>query len=193
VLLDVPNNFASFKEVQDLFELGWKGDDAIPSIHKIWKIYGEKGLNFDWNRYKRVVEQQSKVLGGNVQKRFYGAEKACNVGDDERNRELCYNSPCTLCQTIRTFFGTAQAGWFGQGIYTMTTSSGADEHVKTSSNSQFKAVLLNDVILGNVKELEENDPQITRAPSGYDSVVNKFTTIVYSKSATRPIYLVIYS
>jgi len=64
-----------------------------------------------------------------------------------------------------------------------------------------KALLLNNIVVGNGKKLTRNAPSLTEPPAGYDSVVaeavpggslNYDELVVYKNEAIRPSYLVMY-
>lgn len=115
------------------------------------------------------------------------------MGDDGRT-SFCYSSQCSLCCIIKTSFDIAHSkkktGWgrFGNGIYTSSTSSKfvvLSPIVKTvltldicrsndySTNlvySPWKALLLSYVVVGNGKKFTTDQPTLTQAPAGFDSV-----------------------
>ncbi|KZT66593.1 hypothetical protein DAEQUDRAFT_674722, partial [Daedalea quercina L-15889] len=64
-------------------------------------------------------------------------------------------------------------GRFGTGIYISATSSKSDDYVKESGGSQCKAMLLNDVVMGQPIKLSANNSALTEPPAGYDSVVGE--------------------
>jgi hypothetical protein len=68
---------------------------------QVWKIYCTKPLNDAYVQYRSRVEQERGLAGGNTRRRFHGTIRACCLGDDDRNRDLCNVSTCSLCRIIR--------------------------------------------------------------------------------------------
>ncbi|KAH9958350.1 hypothetical protein BC827DRAFT_1136328, partial [Russula dissimulans] len=94
-------------------------------------------------------------------------------------------------------------GRFGVGIYTSATSSKVSEHYandySTSTTSPFKAMLLNDVVMGKAIKLRWTDTSLTKPPQGYDSVIgepggelNYDEAEVEKQDAICPSFLIIY-
>jgi len=112
---------------------------------------------------------------------------------------------CNLCRIIKRSFELARAGEntnfkrFGAGIYTSATSSKANDY-STSTVSPWKAMLLNDVVMGKAIKLTWTDTSLTEPPQGYDSVIgepggglNYDEAVVYNEDAICPSFLIIYS
>lgn len=59
---------------------------------------------------------------------------------------------------------------FGKGIYTSSTSSKSNDYCKTLGHSQWTAMLLNSVVVGNPYSMYDNSPEQFHPPPGYDSV-----------------------
>jgi hypothetical protein len=107
-------------------------------------------LNDAYGAYKRTIERKyGNASFVNVKRRFHGTARSCRLGDDLRNKELCSQQACSLCNIIRVRAGsslvpadnthlayllqssfqlacfgkTTNFGRFGEGIYTSATSS----------------------------------------------------------------------
>ncbi|KAI0688516.1 hypothetical protein BC835DRAFT_308186 [Cytidiella melzeri] len=204
-ILPIDNHYSGFKEVSQQFRDQWKHKTRIPNVVKVWRIIGEKALQDDFARYKLSVERKRTLPGGNSKRRWHGTVRQCRLGDDDGQSVLCQDTACSLCSIIKSSFRVAKFGQrtnfgrFGQGIYTSATSSKANDYVDGPRSSPFKAMLLNDVVLGNVKRLYANDPKLTQPPAGFDSVIgepgnclNYDEAIVYKNKAIRPLFLVVY-
>ncbi|KAJ6616357.1 hypothetical protein B0H10DRAFT_1799681, partial [Mycena sp. CBHHK59/15] len=147
---------------------------------------------------------------GNEQKLWHATQRQCKLGDDGRGLQLCTDSKCSLCQIIRTSyqkkFSLDSGMWwnddplrFGTGIYSSTTSSKAAGYSENSQASKYKAILLNNVVVGRTYETNQAMKGSTAPPRGYDSVCGlpgstlKYDeTCVYDDDAIRPTYLILY-
>lgn len=113
-----------------------------------------------------------------------------------------------MCCIIKTSFDLkffkAATGWgrFGHGIYATSTSSKSNDYAKNVGiNSDWKALLLNKVIVGNGKSLINDDTSLSAPPEGFDSIVGEAAVggslnydeiVLYNNDAVRPSYLVMY-
>jgi len=137
---------------------------------------------------------------------FHGTERACLLGEDESQTNLCQMGQCKLCNIIRNSFDVKLCGShhkfsrFGKAIYTTACSSKADDY-SSNSNPQAKrrVLLLNRVITGKEFNTKLNSNHLMQPPAGYHSVVGKpgvhlnyEETVVYNNDAIRPAYLVVY-
>ena len=136
------------------------------------------------------------VIAGNLQQRWYGASRNCNVGDDGR-AFLCHSPQCSLCRIVKFSFemthSTKKPGWgrLGSGIYTSSTSSKFVGHSLIATivliplvcrpndygmnlvPSPWKVVLLSCVVVGRSKKLATDQPTLTQPPTEFDSVRSK--------------------
>ncbi|EPS93927.1 hypothetical protein FOMPIDRAFT_1135248 [Fomitopsis schrenkii] len=203
LILMIPHNQASFRDVSKQFRDQWKHPTPVPTV--IWKIYCDRGHTDEFARYKLAIERKTNFPGGNSKRRWHGTVRACTVGDSQGQPTLCNDVLCSLCNIIRTSFHAAKAGQrtnfgrFGAGIYTSATSSKANDYVLEPGGSGFKAMLLNDVVLGRVIKMTTGDENLTQPPTGHDSVVgepggdlNYDEAIGKGNEAIRPLFLVIY-
>ncbi|EPS93929.1 hypothetical protein FOMPIDRAFT_1055537 [Fomitopsis schrenkii] len=176
----------------------WKLPSPAPTI--VWKIYCDQGHIDKFQRYKLAVERKSNVQGGNSRRRWHGTVRACTVGESPGKSALCNNTLCSLCNIIRTSFRIPNHGGnlqWGKGIYTSATSSKANLFAREQGGSGFKAMLLNDVVLGRVFKMSADNTTLTQPPMGYDAVVGEPVggfdeAIVYTSEAIRPLFLIIY-
>ncbi|CAL1710597.1 unnamed protein product [Somion occarium] len=201
-ILELDGEDADRQSVHQQFTSKWAHTTMVPSI---WKIFAAKDIYDTIDRYKLEVERRTGLEGGNSLRRWHGTVRTCRLGDEEDKHSFCSDPACSLCLIIQTSFKKANYGQrtnfgrFGQGIYTSATSSKANDYVAQVSPSPYRAMLLNDVVLGKTKKLTTSDPNLTKPPNGYDSVVgepggdlNYDECIVYRNDAIRPIFLVIY-
>jgi hypothetical protein len=190
--------------VANQFRTSWKHPTPVPTVERVWKIYGTRALNDTHGRYRLAVERRTGLPEGNTCRRWHGTIRNCNLGDNDQNRDLCSNLGCSLCQIIKTSFQLIKQGQrtnfgrFGKGIYTSATSSKANDYV-ASNRAVTKAVLLNSVTLGKTVKLTVTDQTLVKPPGDADSVIgepggdlNYDESIVYNNDAIRPLYLVVY-
>lgn len=195
------------KEVQQQFIQGWLHSSNAPTVHRIWKIYGNQSLYSQFRAYKQSVEQRTGLANGNTRRRFHGTTRMCQLGNSDQEHSLCSNNTCRLCNIIKTSLRISHAqsnisfGRFGRGIYTSATSSKANDYVSEPGGSRFKAMLLTQVVMGKTKKLKFDHTTLTAPPAGFDSVVgepdvsgslNYDEAIVYTDDAIRPMFLIIY-
>ena len=130
---------------------------------------------------------------GNEKRRWHGTTRKCRVGD-KGVTTFCSNSSCALCCIMRSSFDLlffakkTGRGRFGAGIYTSSTSSKfvpcssvtvelpsngfdrADTYSKNDCTSNWKAMLLNNVVVGRGCKMTFDNATLTKPPAGYDSV-----------------------
>lgn len=176
------------------------------------------------------VRNPRKFEVGNEQRRFHGTKIACKLGMPNGTVDLCSDERCSTCQIIGSSFDKSyfkshtNFGRFGHGICvywpccshkagwictnicfcpldTSATSSKADDYVEPLSNTAFKAMPLNRVVVGKAAKLSTNSEDLTAPPTGYDPVIgepgpdgplNYDELIVYTNKAIRPAYLIVY-
>ncbi|CCL98307.1 uncharacterized protein FIBRA_00301 [Fibroporia radiculosa] len=196
----------SGRPVAEQFVGGWKHPTSKPTVVKIWRVCCEKAHNDKFSRYKLAVERRTNLPGGNSHRRWHGTARACLLGDNEQEMALCLSPSCSLCGILRSSFQVSLAGRatafqrFGRGIYASATSSKANDYVQEIGGSPYRAMLLNDVVVGNGKKMFNDDLSLTQPPSGFDSVLgepgggslNYDETVVYRNDAIRPMFLIIY-
>jgi len=203
IILDVPQTHVTFDNVATQFRDQWRHPTAVPTVLKVWKIYGEKDINDKFARYKLEVERRTSLKGANTRRRWHGTVRTCRLGDEGNNLEFCSNGSCSLCSVIRSSFELTKAGQntnfgrFGAGIYTSATSSKANDYIKELGGSTCKAMILSQVVMGRTVKLTREDQTLRQPPSGFDSVVgepggdlNYDESIVYTNDAIRPLFLV---
>jgi len=179
---------------------------------------------------------------GNQLRQWHGTNRGCTIGDNGWT-SFCSSLQCSLCHIIKTSFDIAHSGektgWgrFGNGIYTSSTSSKfvmyslivtisvlipilsrSNDYSDNLVSSPWKAILLTYVVVGRAKKFTTNQPMLTQAPVGFDSVqstsfipfkpfvtilqvigkasptgsLNYDELVVYTNDAVRPAYLVMY-
>lgn len=131
---------------------------------------------------------------GNQLRQWHGTNRGCRIGDRGQTA-FCSSSHCSLCCIIKTSFDIEHSGKktglgrFGNGIYTSSTSSKSDiyplvvtvlvlildasrsnDYSDNLVSSPWKAILLTYVVAGKAKKFTTNQPRLTQAPVGFDSV-----------------------
>ncbi|KAN0124651.1 hypothetical protein V8E53_015719 [Lactarius tabidus] len=203
-ILEIPTTNKAYQNVQKQFTDQWKHPTPVPTVIKIWRIFGERSVLDRYFRYQLEVEQRTGIPGANTRRRFHGTIRACRLGDTSNDGALCSLSTCNICSIIRSFYKIAYVGIrtnfgrFGNGIYTSATSSKANDY-SAGSASMNRAMLLNDVVMGKTVKLTTTDESLTEPPGGYDSVIgepggvlNYDEAIVYRNDAIRASFLIIY-
>ncbi|KAF9783755.1 hypothetical protein BJ322DRAFT_1125258, partial [Thelephora terrestris] len=80
-----------------------------------------------------------------------------------------------MCSIMKTSFDLSFFSWrtnfgrFGAGIYASSTSSKSDSYSQNDCTSNWKAMLLNNVVVGEGHETIVDDRSLTEPPAGYDS------------------------
>ncbi|KAH9969953.1 ADP-ribosylation [Russula compacta] len=188
MILEVPSGNAKYEDVVNQFTEKWKHPTQVPTVVKLWRIYGDRAVLDRFSRYQLELERRTGHLSGNTRRRFHGTIRACRLGDTSSDSALCQLRACNMCRIIQSSFQLARAGErtnfgrFGAGIYTSATSSKA-----------------NDYYVGNAVKLTVTDQTLTKPPVGYDSVIgepggdlNYDECIVYNNEAIRASYLIVY-
>lgn len=131
---------------------------------------------------------------GNENRRWHGTVRKCNLGDQGQTK-LCADAACFLCGIIKTSFDITFSARnpkfkrFGVGIYTSATSSKfvpnpssvselqpnslflrAGDYSVNGRPSNWKAMLLNKVVVGKGYKTKVDNVTLTQPPDGFDSV-----------------------
>ncbi|GJE95775.1 PARP catalytic domain-containing protein [Phanerochaete sordida] len=192
-ILEVPSSQAEYRSVADQFKDQWKHSATPPGVVAVYKVYSHPTHVQSFLAYKKAV--------GNSRRRWHGTTRQCCIGDDSRNTGFCTKTGCSICSILQNSFQVAKArnGMFGVGVYTSATSSKSNGYIQNLGGSNYRAILLTEVIMGKVCKMTTNSSGLTQAPAGYDSVVGEPGTglshdeaIVYKNEAIRPLYLVIF-
>jgi len=211
-LLFVPPSHDTFKDVRRQFKKSWRHTDKkCPHVRAVYKIICSKESNDDYESYRSLSESQRNfaTLGqtaGNERRRWHGTARDCTLGNSG-NLKLCISQTCSLCGIIRSSFDMAffgrKTGWgrFGRGIYTSSTSSKSDDYSQNNlqGQSDWKALLLNKVVVGRGHKVTQSDSTTTGPPPGFDSIIadaggdlNYDELVIYDNKAIKPSYLVMY-
>ncbi|EED84375.1 predicted protein [Postia placenta Mad-698-R] len=174
-ILEVSNKHDAFNEVSTQFLQGWRHPTSKPTVVKIWKIFSDKDHNDRFARYRLAVERRIGKEGGNSLRRWHGTIRACRLGDDETQLRGDGDSALFVQSSfeIAKFGKRTNFGRFGEGIYTSATSSKANDYVAEGGGSSYRAMLLNDVVMGKTIKLTADNPNLKEPPQGYDSVVGE--------------------
>ncbi|KAF9790539.1 hypothetical protein BJ322DRAFT_999426 [Thelephora terrestris] len=211
-IIKVPEDHATYKSVETQFQQSWRHNTTCPAVKAVYKIICTKASLDKYQRYLDDVEFRGNFLAkessrGNERRRWHGTKRKCYIGD-QGNTRFCTDSGCSLCRIIQKSFDIKlfkkSTGWgrFGAGIYTSSTSSKSNDYSKNIGiSSDWKALLLNKVVVGNGKKLTQDDPSLKKPPGRHDSVLaevvpggslNYDELVVYKNEAVRPSYLVMY-
>ncbi|KAF9790511.1 ADP-ribosylation [Thelephora terrestris] len=209
-IVQVPEDHNNYKSVESQFKQSWRHKTACPEVKAIYKVISTEASLKQYDQYLDDVETRGNFATdgksrGNEHRRWHGTTRKCKLGDTGNNT-FCADAGCPLCCIIKSSFDLkffkAATGWgrFGQGIYTSSTSSKSNDYSKNMGiNSDWKALLLNKVVVGKGKKLTQNDTSLTAPPQGYDSVLaevggvlNYDELVVYNNDAVRPSYLIMY-
>ncbi|KIM21468.1 hypothetical protein M408DRAFT_304388 [Serendipita vermifera MAFF 305830] len=150
------------------------------------------------------------VEPGNQQRLWYATTRECGVGDPG-HESLCSSTTCPMCNHIRCRFDIghyggrygrlAQAFFFitraDLGIQVSPASSKSHLYSRSLIGSQWTALLLDSVVVGNPQAVAADDFESSIPSSGFDSIVRSESTteqefILYHSDAVRPLYLVLY-
>ncbi|KAF9492342.1 ADP-ribosylation [Pleurotus eryngii] len=203
----------TYAHLERYFHTGWKHPNKPkPEVHRIFKVVFPEHSLKPFREYRTLIDSQLtsttlKPLPGNESLMFHGTNRRCQIGDEKGNVMLCSLPECFLCSVLRGSYDIAKCGSknrfkrFGTGIYTSSCSSKADDYVSNiASNSHYRVMLVNRVILGNPCIRKTNAIHLTEPPPGYHSVVglpgadlNYEETVVYDNDAIRPAFLIVYS
>ncbi|KAJ7222935.1 hypothetical protein C8J57DRAFT_242267 [Mycena rebaudengoi] len=198
---------STYLQLEKHFHDGWKHPlKPKPHVHAVFEIISSEESLISYLRYRALVEVSRFPRHANEQLLFHGTTRNCVIGDGKRRPRLCELPECLLCCVIRNSFDVSKCGMrhkfrrFGNGIYTTSCSSKADDYVTGISESPFRAMLVNRVVVGNPMKRKYNARDLTELPFGYHSVegepgadLNYGETVVYDNDAIRPAYLIIYS
>ncbi|GJJ10245.1 hypothetical protein Clacol_004471 [Clathrus columnatus] len=123
---------------------------------------------FDCDRISRHVGVD------NVEMLFHGTKRSCQLGDSKNKIHPCDRADCHLCSVLKFSYNPHYSkpdNWFGVGIYSSATSSKADNWIQsTHPDTDYKVMLLNNVVVGRTKMKYRKAVGITGPPTGYDSI-----------------------
>jgi len=211
VLIEVPDDHDNYRNVAMQFQQSWRHETACPEVRAVYKVINTAASLKKYEKYLDGVEAKGNFAAaggspGNENRRWHGTRRKCKIGD-KGFTAFCTDANCALCCIIKTSFdlkffrGATGWGRFGAGIYTSSTSSKSNDYSRNESNSKWKALLLNKVVVGKGKKLTQDDTTLTKPPAGHDSVLaevvpggalNYDELVVYDNDAARPSYLVMY-
>lgn len=202
-----------YSRVMRKFNQGWKHrDKRKPEVHAIFEIQSPAESVKRYKEYRARIAADPNVSNskhpGNEKLLFHGTNRSCWLAEDTSGLPLCRLPDCHLCRVIRNSFDVRRCGTkhkfrrFGIGIYTTSCSSKADDYSvspETGSESPFRVMLVNRVVVGNPYTLRDNAPNLIEPPSGHHSIVgepgvdlNYPETVVYDNDAIRPAFLIVY-
>ncbi|KAF9648775.1 ADP-ribosylation [Thelephora ganbajun] len=208
MIVEVPEGHEKYKSVASQFRQKWLHNNKCPEVRAIYKIVSTMASLTKYEQYLDRVEAKVNFASqnkprGNERRRWHGTTRMCNIGDKGVTK-LCSNPSCSLCCIMRTSFDLSffakntRFGKFGVGIYTSSTSSKSNDYSRNGCISNWKAMLLNKVVVGRGYKMTVSNATLTEPPAGYDSVLAEVGTclnydelVVYDNNAIRSSYLVI--
>lgn len=197
-----------FAELRAQFQSKWLSSTiACPSVREIFSVdmsCSKRG--FEAYRQSIIAKRphlaqaKGNAGPGNTRRRFHGTNQMCTLGIT--TMDPCSIPNCSVCLILKsgglkTSKAKSQTGWgrYGAGIYTTSTSSKANDY----SRGLVDAIFMLEVVVGETYKLMSDDPTLTCAPGGKDSVVAEVSAanasdelIVYSDDAAIIKYLVHY-
>lgn len=205
MILAVPPSHEAFKSVANQFRSQWAHTPNPPNVYQVYKVYSSNDHMDEFGRYKLAIERRTGIEGGNARRRWHGTIRTCRIGDHSSQTDFCSDDNCCLCRILESSFELAKFGQrtnfgrFGAGIYTSATSSKANDYIFELGGSNYRTMLLNEVVMGKTIKLTTNHENLTEPPSGYDSVIgepgndlNYDESIVYKNEAIRPLYMILF-
>jgi len=205
MIVKIPEDHQAYKSVAKQFQQSWRHNTACPGVCAIYKIVSTEASLKRYQMYLDEVEARGNFVAmgkapGNEKRRWQGTKRKCYIGDSGVTA-FCTDPECSLCRIIQTSYFPPGRGMFGTGIYTSSVSSKSNDFSKNVTiNSEWKAMLLNNVVVGYGKKLIQRNNTLTAPPPGYDSILaevspgklNYDRLVVYQNNAIRPSYLVMY-
>jgi len=201
----------TYSRVEKLFNKGWKHrQKRKPRVHAVFKVISPEGTLKPYLDYRASVQASpSMKAAGKTELEsllFHGTRRACLLGEDINNLRLCSLRKCSVCSIIRSSFDIEKCGSrhkfmrFGQGIYTTSCSSKADDYSSNQSpDAAFRVLLVGRVVVGKALKMRTNSTNLIELPCGYHSLIgepgedlNYQEHVVYDNDAIRPAYLVVY-
>ena len=72
-------------------------------VWQIWRIFCDRNRADEFSRNKLAVERRINARGGGCERTWYGATRACAVGDSVGQSELCDDTNCSVCHIIKVY------------------------------------------------------------------------------------------
>ncbi|KAF9790497.1 hypothetical protein BJ322DRAFT_393641 [Thelephora terrestris] len=207
LIVEVPTDHERYTSVASQFKKKWQHNNNCPEVRAIYKIVSTIESLENFEQYLNLVEAKGNFMAqgktrGNENRRWHGTTRNCNIGD-KGETDFCQDSSCSLCSIMKSSFDLSFSmgtGMFGGGIYTSSTTSKSDHFSRNVRASEWKAMLLNKVVVGKGYRMTAGDTTMMSPPDGYDSVLaeasdsglNYDELVVYDNDAIRPSYLVMY-
>lgn len=210
-LMPLERTSPSYSRVKKLFNKGWKHrQKKRPRVHAVFKVVSPEGTLKPYLDYRASVEASPSMKAtGKTEVEsllFHGTTRACLIGEGINNVRLCTLKECSVCSIIRSSFDIEKCGSkhkfmrFGQGIYTTSCSSKADDYSSNQSpDAVFQVLLVGRVVVGKPLKKRTNSTNLIELPCGYHSLIGepgedlKYPEhVVYDNDAIRPAYLVVY-
>lgn len=210
MLLEASANHVSFNDIETQFKASWRHATPCPPVKAVYKVVATDASMGKYKAYKTAVEARGKFSAakktiGNERRRWHGTNRECRIGE-KGIANFCSSQQCSLCCILKTSYKLQcfgkKTGWgrFGSGIYTSSTSSKSNDYSRNATSSPWKAMILNNVVVGKGYKITNDNSSLTGPPPGYDSVLgetgvslNHDELIVYDESAIRPSWLIVYA
>jgi len=200
---NIPRSDPKFIDIEQQFSTKWTHNQQSkpqPKIKQILRVVPNSSITSRFQSYQQSKKHIPPFRSGgvgNTQRRFHGTSLTCNLGS---SLTPCTSGGCIVCRIVCEGFLLSKqgsnTGWgrFGKGLYFSSASSKAFDYSKTNN-----AIFVAEVVVGRGKKLYVDDPSLTSAPSGFDSVLgetgqalNHDEVIVYTDDAAMARYIILY-
>jgi len=225
-VFEVARGSPVWQNVLHQLEAKWSTNHGpLPVVSHLYEIKPAQALLERFQKYSEKVAQETQAAyrgasKGNVQRRFHGTRRACQVGT--KSASLCLapgqnfqDTKCNICGILRngfdkSFFGSApvsanrtSAGWgrFGKGHYFTSVSSKTHSYNDNPNDKDnLRMIIMCNVVVGNGKKVFQDDLHRTAPPAGFHSVLgevgggnlNYDELCIYDDDAILPTFLIMY-
>jgi hypothetical protein len=181
-LWGVPEGHEIMSSVSRQFKANW---DNPSSIQAIYKVTSPKPAVDAYTKIRKDLRGPVRKLSGQqdpgieVKNRWFGARRACKLGESDSDLRFCEEAGCEICKVLKESFGMAS----GVDVSTYRTcemASASDQDVSQSEGSKSKAMLMTSVVFKLM-------------PGGYNPARGHRTFENDKLVAILPSYLVIYN
>ncbi len=167
----------------------------VPTVEHVFTIQNPI-LSSQFNSYKQRIGLAA------VEEHFHGTSILCDLA---KNRSLCSNSKCSICNISKCGFNSSLIGSnvalqrFGSGFYLAPNSSKCHDYTQGCDLSGHRALLLCEVCPGNMYRTKKGDSKLKAPPKGYHCVygdvgqdLNYPEIVMYDCQSILPRYILLY-
>ena len=196
----LPSDVCKFSRLQDSelteareqFKSQWNPlRYPCPPVEHIFRVTNH-GLDFQWNKFRQSLPKEMQQ----VEKHYHGTSLLCEIAFSSP----CSRSDCGICGISKIGMSTNRIKEealhrCGHAFYFSPTP--AKSHEYTTEIRGRRAMLVLDVIPGNIYDAQGDHHLLDNPPEGYDSVCERSRNFdilaVYETKRVIPRYIVIYS